>query len=49
MTKLLLETWMLVREASHPKNADYIDIAIRPEPSEDTASIPPALEVMAGK
>ena len=32
MARLLLETWQLEREASHPKNREYLDQAIVPEP-----------------
>jgi radical SAM superfamily enzyme YgiQ (UPF0313 family) len=34
MLKLLLETWLLVREASRPENAAYADAATFPEPPE---------------
>ena len=40
MVKLLLETWLLVREASRPENMDYVDTATRPEPSKDKESKP---------
>ncbi len=32
MLGLLWETWQLAREASRPENADYLDVAVTPDP-----------------
>ncbi|HNV86481.1 MAG TPA: radical SAM protein [Candidatus Omnitrophota bacterium] len=38
MIKLFWETWQLFREAQHPRNADYTDIAITPEAPADESN-----------